>query len=40
VIGACLGLDWQTPVRNYLARIYPTATLAAPRQQTLWETAA
>jgi DNA (cytosine-5)-methyltransferase 1 len=42
VIGACLGLDWQTPVRDYLARIYPAAALTtqAARQQTLWETAA
>jgi len=42
VIGACLGLDWQTPVRDYLAGIYPAAALATPtaRQQTLWETAA
>lgn len=42
VIGACLGLDWQTPVRDYLASIYPAAALTAPvaRQQTLWETAA
>jgi DNA (cytosine-5)-methyltransferase 1 len=28
VLGACLGLDWQQPVRDYLAGIYPTA---APR---------
>lgn len=28
VLGACLGLDWQQPVREYLAGIYPTA---APR---------
>jgi DNA (cytosine-5)-methyltransferase 1 len=42
VIGACLGLDWQTPVRAYLARIYPATALITPaaRQQTLWETAA
>jgi DNA (cytosine-5)-methyltransferase 1 len=42
VIGACLGLDWQTPVRDYLARIYPAAALTAPatHQQTLWEAAA
>lgn len=43
VIGACLGLDWQTPVRDYLAGIYPAAALAAPVpsfQQTLWEAAA
>lgn len=42
VIGACLGLDWQTPVRDYLSGIYPAAALTtlAMRQQTLWETAA
>ncbi|MEU5155610.1 DNA cytosine methyltransferase [Glycomyces sp. NPDC021274] len=42
VIGACLGLDWQAPVRDYLAGIYPAAALTAPaaRQQTLWEAAA
>jgi DNA (cytosine-5)-methyltransferase 1 len=42
VIGACLGLDWQAPIRDYLARIYPAAALTTPtvRQQTLWETAA
>jgi DNA (cytosine-5)-methyltransferase 1 len=42
VIGACLGIDWQTPVRGYLAGIYPPAALTttADRPQTLWETAA
>jgi DNA (cytosine-5)-methyltransferase 1 len=41
VIGACLGLDWQTPVRDYLARIYPATALttSVARQQTLWEAA-
>lgn len=39
VIGACLGLDWQTPVRDYLAGIYPAAALTtlAARPLTLWE---
>lgn len=40
VIGACLGLDWQPAVREYLTRIYPTAVAPAARQPTLWETAA
>jgi DNA (cytosine-5)-methyltransferase 1 len=42
VIGACLGLDWQTPVRDYLASIYPASLLSMSFacQQTLWEVAA
>lgn len=38
VLGTALGLDWQEPVRGYLAGIYPTANRGASlRQPSLFE---
>lgn len=40
VLGAALGLDWQQPVRDYLAAIYPAAgRVPAVRQPSLFEEA-